>query len=311
MASEPLAAKRPQAGRTAIAYTLLSSAFAIVLLVAAGLKAQALIAESSARPSPESWTDTARWAAIAAECLVATWLLSGIWKVWARRASLVLLTVLVSAAGWHLYRGDADCGCFGRVAVPPAWTTGLDSIALVSLWWFGRARRTGAPAEGGPSGRRVRLAARVGIVAVLAPCALIATVFAADARLASAPAGQRIVVLDPQSWPGHPFPLMEFVDATARADLATARCTVVLYSRHCPKCREYLARVDQGASPLGEPPPTFTVDLAPAAARGEEQDVLRLRLRRLSLRGDLTLVADVPLEVMLRNGVVERVTRPD
>src|SRR5437762_3369993 len=134
-------AKPLQPPRTA--YAVITTLFALLLLVAAGLKADAALTEGQGPFQKEL-------AAAAAEAAIAVWLLSGVGRVWARRAAVVLLLAFVTLAGRRLVRGDADCGCFGRVRIHPALTLGVDLAALSSIWLLGRW--TSVSAGAGPGG---------------------------------------------------------------------------------------------------------------------------------------------------------------
>ncbi|HEV8606358.1 MAG TPA: DUF1573 domain-containing protein [Tepidisphaeraceae bacterium] len=108
-------------------YEWVSIAFAIVLLVGAGLKGQQLIARGlGPLDTDKSWS----LAGIAVEWLVASWLLSGFAKLWARRATIALFLIYSGIASTRLVIGEVDCGCFGNLRLHPAWTLAIDVIAV-------------------------------------------------------------------------------------------------------------------------------------------------------------------------------------
>jgi hypothetical protein len=104
-------------------------AFAILLLIAAALKAHASVTE--APPSVPQ-----RWMAVLVptfESVLAVWLLSGAARAWATRVAVATLIIFICIAGWALISGKDDCGCFGGVRVHPGWTLALDLVVLTAL----------------------------------------------------------------------------------------------------------------------------------------------------------------------------------
>lgn len=284
---QPAAGLRPDLG-----YELITFGFAVLLLIATGLKMQAIL-------SPSGFRISARWiqiASVATEWFIAAWLLSRFARVWARRAAIGLLIAFVVVAGWHLLAGDHDCGCFGRLTVHPAWTLALDVVVLGCIWVVGRRALNVARASD----------MRTILVVAVVICLPVTTMFLASRLTAQTMEGQRAVVLDSKSWPGHQFPLLEFVDAADRADLANGRCTVIIFDRHCPRCRDFLQKVVQASLVPTNKRRTRVIDIAPASG-DLHNDEVRCTLPQIALRQDMVYFANVPLEVSLRDGMVEHV----
>src|SRR5665213_1714021 len=103
-----------------------------ILLVAAGFQRASLQFERSIH-SHLSAADAPTLIAIVSEIFIAVWLFSGHAPTWARRATMLLLAVFLCTAAWRWYAGEADCGCFGAVAIHPAWTMALGAVLLLTL----------------------------------------------------------------------------------------------------------------------------------------------------------------------------------
>jgi hypothetical protein len=112
---------------------------------------------------------------------------------------------------------------------------------------------------------------------------------------------ERVVVLDPASWRGKPFPMLAYVDARAVGDLATGNRTVILFNGRCEACGTYLARISREKS-SSEAAVTRLMDVAPIGRRGRTVSFPPF-LEVPLMPGNLYAV-DVPLEVSLADGVV-------
>ena len=146
------------------AYSVTCSAVAVVLVVAAVLKADALL-DSLPLTSPRSTPIVLSLVAVPVEIFVAVWLLSGLAPIWARRVTLAVLAALGSVAAWHLYRGDSDCGCLGAVHAGPAWSVAFDVVAFCAIVWI-RRRPTGARSTTASASPYVRAIVVAGMVTV-------------------------------------------------------------------------------------------------------------------------------------------------
>jgi hypothetical protein len=239
---------------------------------------------------------------VGAELGVAVWLLSGIAEVWSRRAAMLLLMVFMVVAAQRLLAGNNDCGCFGAVRVPPALTLAFDSTSLAALFWLGRAK-TGVRNDGrSGTGRSLRIALAVGVF--LGAITLLAVRFTGKRAR-----GEDVVILDPSSWRGKPFPMLEYTDARGSAYLSTGRHTVILYNWRCVACRDYLERTSRSVS--GSATADISIMDLSAGERGESPDVSSQRFRDVPLRRGVLYSVAVPLAVSLSNGVVTEVRRPD
>jgi hypothetical protein len=296
------------------AYALASGLFAGLLLVAAGLKADLAFNDPIVRSRTGEFAR--HLLAALTEAGVAAWLLSGVAPAWARRAAIALLSVFVAVSGWHLLRGDVDCGCFGRVRVHPAWTVAIDAAALASVWFFGHGIFAPAvPAGVRPYGSRPR-GVRI-FLAVLAGLGVpaLTVLFAADPFKPQSETDGAIdaVILDPRGWDGKPFPLLGEL-APSDPNVAKGKWVVILVNHACHKCEEYLAHADFEALRQADGPGALPRSLGLIEFRlpeGEEGvkvpgpvPVAPLRLRK----GPPYLI-DGPYEVYLNDGMVERTRR--
>jgi hypothetical protein len=298
-ATAPLADVAANTGRQAV-----FAALAAVLLVAAGLKAESVLGRGTAVVEPSA---ALAIAAAGLECIVAAWLLSGWAAVGARRVAMGLLGVFAGIAGWRLFTGAADCGCFGRLHVHPAWTFAFDLLALLGLWSLGRGAR---PPGNGPGplsgGSPVRFACALLLAAVIPT----ATFFAAG-RLLEPRGGEGLVVLEPETWPGKPLPVLEYVaDRASRAELGSGRWTVVLFNRDCHVCQEHLARLAREArvAPPGEAAGRLRV-MDVASRDTPNAAAVPAALKQVALRQDVQYIVEVPVEVTIAGGIVQSVRR--
>jgi hypothetical protein len=107
----------------------------ILLIVAAGFKAHELIFEPAV--TRRFWDS--RWLVIALtelELGLGLWLISGIHALPARRTALACFAAFAAVNGFKVWGGEASCGCFGRVLIPPAYILIFDLSALTGLWFW-------------------------------------------------------------------------------------------------------------------------------------------------------------------------------
>jgi hypothetical protein len=134
---------------------------ALVLLIAAGLKAHQLVTE----PVPNKDIFTYRWAMIMQvefEIVLGLWLLSGLGKRLSWLTAVACFSVFSAVALYKGLLGEASCGCFGSVRVNPWYTFLFDVAAVAALVITGAE----APSVGPTTNRRWRLAALAGVTLV-------------------------------------------------------------------------------------------------------------------------------------------------
>jgi hypothetical protein len=263
-------------------YDLLSGVFAVILLVAAALKAHALYSTFNLE---SHWKQLAGTMPILLEWLLAIWLLSGFAKKWARRVSLTALSVFLLVAGTRWLRGYDDCGCFGRVSVHPALMATIDALALAAIYWCGK----GSLAESRVTSSRVALAICLSLVIPTVTLALI-----------QREATGQIVVLDPLGWKGKVFPLLNSMQPSAH-ELAHGQWTIFVVNRNCQTCREYVARTAFQ---------TGNVALLDIGAESKDHlNEFRVPVPVFGVRADTVYFLEGPFVVVLREGLVTEVNQ--
>jgi hypothetical protein len=121
---------------------IVAMAIGAVLIVAAGLKAY------FAAPG----AGFLHWPIVQAiqvegELALGFWLITGLYPRRAGRVALVCFMIFAMVAGYKAWSREATCGCFGKVAVPPIYTTIFDVTCICALRMFcvrGDAREAGA-----------------------------------------------------------------------------------------------------------------------------------------------------------------------
>ena len=250
-------------GAVRCGYDVVRILAAFVLLTAAFLKAYAL----STEPVIEHSMLDNRWllmGLVEFELLFGFWLLANLTP---RLTWLMLVGCFSAFTGVSLYKafsGYASCGCFGRTAVSPWYTSAGDCAFVISLLIW-RPHLLPSPAGRGTEGEggrglsqfssdengtvpiivqsvRVLLSRRTMAVllawlAIGLPAGYTMGAYT-DATLSDAGTiigTGKIVVLEPGRWIGKTFPLVNFVDIGER--LKEGYWLVLLYHYDCPKCR--------------------------------------------------------------------------
>ena len=310
------AAGRNHAGTERAAYAVTVAVFALLLLVAAGLKADAAFGDLAPVPAAPDPNAGFQKLSVFVEVGVAVWLLSGFHRAWARWAAMALLAVFVTVAGWRLARGEADCGCFGHVRVRPAVTLCFDAVSLLAIGYFGRGIGRGRPGESrtlpaSAPAAQLLLALAAGVFVPIATVA-VAPHFKSGGVTPVVPGETDPILLTPRDWEGKPFPLLGDV-LPGEADLSKGRWVVILVNHACHKCEDYLAKADfdalRRADGPGAPPRTlglieFLNDDSEPMKRTGPVAVTTLRLRKGAV-----YLTDGPYEVYLTDGVVEKTRR--
>lgn len=246
-----------------------------------------------------------------AEWLTAAWLLSGVAQVWSRRAAISLLLLFVAVTTWRLAGGDRDFHCFGAFRVPPWVTLCFDLAALFALYGLGRVavvRPPKMPSDRRETDLRPLLPLRVSF-AVMVSIVLPISMFVAERRLLGFRAAfASVLPMDPQTWRGGQFPLLEFLSRQDRAELLNGNRIVIFFSHDCDECGRYLAqRADALTSDPGAIGRIRLIDVASAADAGDFSSPFP----QLHLNRSVMLLGAVPLEVTLKDGVVEAIRRPE
>ncbi|MCG8450394.1 MAG: hypothetical protein MI725_12565 [Pirellulales bacterium] len=195
-------------------------------------------------------------------------------------------------------QGATSCGCFGQLKIHPWWTFIIDSIVFIGLvleCFMTRQREQASVA-------RVELSTRIGLASIITISLFIALGLAwhlaprqASSKFALQTVGD-LIILDPSSWIGEKFPLLEHIDI----DVSQGRWVLLMHRRDCPKCLEAvpkyerLAMVDNECQvALIEVPPHDTQSAAQAK---------RCLVTRLS--DEHEWFVETPIEIQMSDGVV-------
>lgn len=221
-------------------YNILRVLLALVLLMAAGLKAYQLATE----PVIGTGLLDSRWLLIATvefELFLGLWLLCGISPKPTWVAVLASFGLFTCVSLYKAVSGDATCGCFGPVQVNPWYTTTFDLGVLLSLLFWRPNRQEALLAVNGHQ----LLTQAVGVVLVWLSVGLPAGYAMSsytDTTLSDT--GEivgdgKIVVLRPETWIGKPLPLLSDIDVGDH--FAVGQWTILFYHHDCPVCQSVLA----------------------------------------------------------------------
>jgi hypothetical protein len=108
----------------------------LVLLVAGGLKAHALVFHPLTPGSPLLTLPMEQLLCVF-EVLLAVWLISGWQWPLAWLAAVGTFAVFAAGSAWLAWQGHSSCGCFGQVPMSPTYTLAIDLavLALLLLAW--------------------------------------------------------------------------------------------------------------------------------------------------------------------------------
>jgi hypothetical protein len=200
-------------------YDVVRIVIGLILLIAAGLKTHQLFSE----PVLETSLLDSRWFLIyivAFELLFGIWLLSGL----ASRKSWLLAVMCFSCFFFvSLYKvssGQASCGCFGAVPIPPWATACFDVATVVALLWLAPVR--GQFGDLG-SNRVFQARAQLGVG--------ISTILLAFLAFVSLATRREPAIVD-------------------LSQLSRGEWTVVLVRRGCPACHKTLQQLPEASGSI-------------------------------------------------------------
>lgn len=114
-------------------FTILRILISILLFFSSTLKTLTLIENKEVSTSTFDLPIELHIVLIAVECLLAVWLISGIYPHWARIFAIGCFLCFSLASFFTLYSGEKICGCFGFFSVSPWLTFFVDISIFVSL----------------------------------------------------------------------------------------------------------------------------------------------------------------------------------
>ncbi|MGC9453917.1 MAG: MauE/DoxX family redox-associated membrane protein [Phycisphaerae bacterium] len=286
----------------------------LVLLAAALLKTH----ELATRPAKDLNILSYRWSLallVQVQIFLGLWWVSGLYRRLAWLSAVVCFAFFTGVTIYEGLAGYASCGCFGVVEVHPWHTLIFDLCALAALLIFRPQLSRGHPVSRG----RLRAATVAVLMVVGGLSAAVLIAGYEPARLGeggeivpgsgrSDDTGREVVVLEPQDWPGKPFPLLKHIDIGGK--LRSGQWEVMLYHYTCSGCREEIEHFEQLAQMLGgwsEAGGVAVISIPPHAPAGEDivpQDTACLRGK---LSDEYDWFVSTPVTLTLSDGVVTQV----
>ena len=223
-----------------------------------------------------------------AELALAALLLFGLWP---RKTLLATAAMFGFFGAFSIYRGWAgyeSCGCFGAIKVNPWLTAALDGSMLILAAWA--AWRS--PAEYSHETKRFYLAGGVfAFAGTLAAAGMIAQAPGSTADVGG------LVILEPETWVGKPFPLATHLAPERSFD--EGRWTVLLYHHDCPHCQEAVPQYERLATD-GNDRRVVLIETPPyGVAQSPEGAALRARLSDAR-----EWFVQTPVEIRVDEGIV-------
>lgn len=155
-----------------LGFAQVRGAVAVVLIVAATMKMQLLLArgeQSGAQNFAQSGVLILSALEACGEWLLAAWLLSDIANVLSTNVVMLVLPIFIAVTTGRLVFGSKDCGCFGALHVQPALTLAMD----IGAFWMIYVLRPGPAADGRAEGNSKSWAQPICVALVL--CGFLST----------------------------------------------------------------------------------------------------------------------------------------
>ncbi len=230
-------------------YDVVRIAAALLLLVAAALKAHQLATE----PVLGTSLLESRWFLIAVvefEFFFGLWLLANVFAKPNWAAAILSFALFTCVSIYKAISGYATCGCFGLVKVNPWYTTALDLAVVLSLaYWRPKAQGPFVANHLKRPPLRAMLVLAIWLAVGVPAAYAMRTYLPASLSDAGDISGHgKIVVLQPERWVGKRFPLLDYIDASST--LKKGRWLVLLYRHDCPDCQAFLPFYERLASEL-------------------------------------------------------------
>ena len=281
----------------AICRRIIESVLAIILIVAAMLKANDFLLNTNHPDSGWTWGRSISAVAIGVETLLAIWMLASglsIARFLCAFSTFSLLTCIVCA---EVIQKAPSCGCFGKIPVPPRITAFFDVAAVVSLWLTRpqiyicrNCQQLLRPFAGA-------------VVTIL--IAIVSLAFVLSSATLSTAGNAARDVPAPSAWVGKQFPLFEVIDGSR--DLRIGRWLVVFYHFDCDECRQavpaYLTLAAMRGDSTDESRMAF-VAVPPLAPTGHDLIPESTDLPHFALHQDRDWSIATPLVVSLQEGKV-------
>lgn len=238
-------------------YTVVRTLLGLLLLLAAALKGHALATEPLVT---EGLLGSRPVMIILVEIELAfgLWLLSGLEPRRTWWAAVILFAGFACVSLYKALSGYAECSCFGQLKASPWHAFTLDIVSTLALlrWrprelsqFFPRKRTSGFPVgETRSAAFSVAQALPVMIIwlTVSAPAVVAMTMYQpaliGDDGVIISNTTNSLVYLEPWSWKGKRFPLLDHIDIGDQ--IGEGDWKLVLYKRNCSKCQTLLENLE-------------------------------------------------------------------
>ncbi|MDR1383444.1 MAG: hypothetical protein LBJ67_06310 [Planctomycetaceae bacterium] len=221
-----------------------------IILIAAGLKAEALAAGT---PDFGSGLLHARWfniIVVECELVFGVWLLSGLLQKLVWLTAIVCFVIFSLTAWFKFFIGERSCGCWGNVDILPIYTAVFDTMVIGLLIAFRPKEiifhwQTFFQELVGLRFSK-RFFAALGIwfvVAVPVTYAMTSVKFVTLATDSVVTGNEKSIILQPSQWIDKNFPLLQFLDDANVSKISTGRKNVVLFRFDCEECRQMIEKI--------------------------------------------------------------------
>ena len=210
---------------------------------------------------------------------------------WTLPLAMIAFAVFWLVASYRIWTGEASCGCFGRVVVPPAVTWVIDAIAIMALYY--------ATVEiwKRPDIERRSWWVPITVVVLLAvPLGIRAAKFQPLTLDDVGVESGGLILLRPEEWVGAPFALADFIEDGQI--LKSGKWNVLLFHHDCPKCQQRIQQLTRLTRRPDEP--LALIEIPPYGAPAAIPNATLLKLsekQRWFVR--------TPVELTLETGVVK------
>lgn len=201
------------------------------------------------------------------EFLLGAWLLSGYRQALASKTAVAVFVFFFGIAFDRTLGGNASCGCFGPVRIPPVFAVVFDLIAVAALVrWLPDSDRPLALLQRGRT-RTAALASLIGIGAFggIAMASYSPAELTDDGRIRGY---CKVVAVRPDEWVGRELALLPHVDCGH--NLARGQWVVVFHNHGCGSCRRAIPQFKELASEfslLEGAPRIALIEVPPYAVR--------------------------------------------
>ena len=241
---------------------------------------------------------------VEAELVFGLWLLTGLYPKPTRWIATSCFTVFSAVTLMQALGGETTCGCFGQVSVNPWVTFTFDAAAVFALCRWGPSSTAPPTFRTHPLRTMFFLLSSV-LISVLAATMVSQTIVSALTDQRNPFSEDDLVILEPDTWAGKRFPLLNFIDVGNV--LSSGHWIVVLYHHDCAACQEVIpsyVRWSQRAIGQRDAPRIALVEMPPYATAGDDLAKDSSPCLVGHLDNQRTWFVRTPVEVVLHDGIV-------